>query len=376
MIPFHKPYHAPSSQDYLNQVIESGHHGGDGPFGRRCEQYLQDLIGCHRALLTTSCSVALDMCAMLIDAKPGDEVLVPSFTFVTTANAFYNRGAKPVFVDCLPGTLNMDPDHAEALVNSNTVAIVPMHYGGVACDMNAIMKLANKEGLLVIEDAAQAIDGYYDGQPLGSLGHLSTLSFHETKNITCGEGGALLINDQQFKERAEIIREKGTNRRRFFEGLVDKYSWLDIGSSYVQSDLLSSYLLGQLEAHKIIKQKRRDIWNEYYQRLKPLENAGHLCLPQIGKDCDPSWHLFFVLTEDNHTRKRLLTFLKDRGVMAQFHYLPLHLSDVGVRLGSKPGDCPNSERFSETLVRLPFYTDMPHEEVELVCRHLGAFYGH
>ena len=368
MIPFHKIYETSASREYMDEVLEGGKLSGDGIFTRKCEAYLERMTGAEKVLLTSSCSIALDMCAILIGAGPGDEILVPSYTFVTTAGAFYNLGATPVFVDCMPGTLNMDVDHAARLITDKTKAIVPMHYGGVGCDMEAIMQLAEAHGLYVIEDAAQALDGYKDGQHLGTFGHLATISFHDTKNIVCGEGGALLINNPELIERAEIIREKGTNRKQFFQGQVDKYTWHDRGSSYVAADILAAYLLGQLEAHKDIKTRRKVLYEMYMDGLADFP----VDLPVIPEGCDPSYHLFHVILPAAAARDGVMAAMKEAGVQVTSHYVPLHTSPVGLSLGGQAGSLPVTEDLSQRLIRLPLYPDLSSGDINKVINSLSS----
>ena len=366
MIPFHKVYDCAASHDYVAEAMKSGELSGDGMFTAKCEKLLEELTNAPRVLLTASCSIALDMCAMLIDAGAEDEIIVPSFTFVTSAGAFYNRGAKPMFVDCDPVSFNLDLDDVERKITPRTKAIVVVHYNGIACDMNRLMQIADKHGLIVIEDAAQAVDSYKEGKHLGTFGHLATFSFHESKNIVCGEGGALIINDKKFIERAEIIREKGTNRKQFFKGQVDKYTWRDIGSSYVMSDMLAAYLLGQLEARAEIKTRRKAHFEMYLELLADVD----IQLPHIGAQDEPSYHLFPLLLPHAEERERVMSSMKEQGVQTTFHYVPLHLSPVGLSLGNKEGSLPVTEDISARLIRLPLYPDLTPEEVEQVAAAL------
>jgi dTDP-4-amino-4,6-dideoxygalactose transaminase len=306
------------------------------------------------------------MAALLLDIRLGDEVIVPSFTFVSTVNAFVLRGAQPIFIDIRPDTLNLDETQLERLITPRTKAIVPVHYGGVGCELDAIMKIAERHDIAVVEDNAHGLFGKYKGKYLGTFGCLATQSFHETKNFTCGEGGALLINDLQYIERAEIIREKGTNRSRFFRGEVDKYTWVDIGSSYLPSDILAAFLYAQLEAREQIQVKRRRIWEYYYEHLQDWAWEHGVRLPIVPADCEQSYHLFYLLMPDLKARTRLISHLKERGILSVFHYLPLHLSPIGERFGGKPGDCPVTEDISDRLVRLPFYNDLTREDQDKV----------
>lgn len=357
-IPFNKPHLTGNEPAYIVEAVNKGHISGDGSFTRRCHRLLEEYLGVPKALLTTSCTHALEMAAILLEIKPGDEVIVPSFTFVSTVNAFVLRGAKPVFCDIRPDTLNMDETLLPNLITPRTRAIVPVHYGGVGCEMDAIMALADEHRLAVVEDNAHGLFGRYRGKLLGTFGALATQSFHETKNLHCGEGGALLVNDPQLVERAEIIREKGTNRSRFFRGEVDKYTWVDLGSSYLPSDLLAAFLLAQLENADSIQQKRRTIWHFYADQLAEWALAAGVGLPFIPPHCDQAYHMFYLLMPSLEARQRLIAGLKERGILSVFHYLPLHSSPMGIRLGGKPGDCPVCEEMSDRLVRIPFYNDL------------------
>jgi dTDP-4-amino-4,6-dideoxygalactose transaminase len=326
-----------------------------------------------KALLTTSCTHALEMAAILLDVKPGDEVIVPAFTFVSTINAFVLRGARPVFCDIRPDTLNMDEAQLERLISPRTRAIVPVHYAGVGCEMDAIMALAERHGVAVVEDNAHGLFGSYKGRYLGTFGALATQSFHETKNFHCGEGGALLINDPALIDRAEIIREKGTNRSRFFRGQVDKYSWVDIGSSYLPSDILAAFLYAQLEERDNIQRRRRRIWEYYQQHLQEWAARHDVRLPVIPSHCEQSYHMFYLVLPTLEVRQKLIAFLKEQGILSVFHYLPLHLSDMGVRFGGKPGDCPVTEAVSDRLLRLPFYNELDERDQERVVEAIQRF---
>jgi len=365
-IPFNKPHLTGKENVYMAEAVRIGQISGDGSFTRRCHRLLEEYLGVPKALLTTSCTHALEMAAILLEIKPGDEVIVPSFTFVSTVNAFVLRGAKPVFCDIRPDTLNMDEALLPKLITPRTRAIVPVHYGGVGCEMDAIMALAGEHRLAVVEDNAHGLFGRYRGKLLGTFGALATQSFHETKNLHCGEGGALLVNDPQLVERAEIIREKGTNRSRFFRGEVDKYTWVDLGSSYLPSDLLAAFLLAQLENADAIQQKRRTIWQFYAEQLAGWARAAGVGLPFIPPHCDQACHMFYLLMPSLEERQQLIAGLKDRGILSVFHYLPLHCSPMGIRLGGKPGDCPVSEEVSDRLVRLPFFNDLGIAEQERI----------
>lgn len=365
-VPFNKPYLSGKEMAYMREVIQRGHASGDGYFTKRCHGLLEEALGAPKVLLTTSCTHALEMAALLLELQPGDEVIVPSFTFVSTVNAFLLRGAIPVFADIRPDTLNLDETRLEALVGSRTKVIVPVHYAGVGCEMDAITKLAERHGLAVVEDNAHGLFGAYRDRLLGRFGCLATQSFHETKNLQCGEGGALIINDEGLAERAEIIREKGTNRSRFFRGQVDKYTWVDLGSSYLPSDLLAAYLYAQLESRDRIQQKRRWIWNYYQDQLCDWAPERGVRLPEIPAHCRQAFHMYQILLPSQERRAQVIEGLKERGILAVFHYLPLHLSEMGRRFGGKPGDCPVTEDISERLLRLPFYNDLTESDLRRV----------
>lgn len=372
-LPFNHPTVEGNEQTYVVEAIARGHLSGDGPFTRKCHSFLEQAFGVSKALLTTSCSHALDMAAILADIKPGDEVIVPSFTFVSTVNAFVLRGAKPVFCDIRLDTLNLDETLLESLVTPQTRAIVPVHYAGVGCEMDAIIEIAIQHDIMVIEDNAHGLFGKYKGRLLGTMGHLATQSFHETKNISCGEGGALLINDPRYIERAEIIREKGTNRSRFFRGQVDKYTWVDIGSSYLPSEILAAFLYGQLETYETIQAKRRHIWEYYYQSLQDWAEEYHIRLPIIPEHCEQPYHMFYMLLPSLEYRQALIAYLEKRGIQSVFHYLPLHLSEMGLKFGGKAGDCPVTEDVSDRLIRLPFYNTLREEDQQEVVRVIKDF---
>jgi len=323
-------------------------------------------LGAEKVLLTTSCTHALELAALLLDIQPGDEVIIPSFTFVSTVNAFVLRGAKPVFADIRPDTLNLDENLFEGLVSERTKAVIPVHYAGIGCEMHAILKAAERNNLTVVEDNAHGLFGRYHSKPLGSFGSMATQSFHETKNISCGEGGALVINDPQYIERAEIIREKGTNRSRFFRGMVDKYTWVDIGSSYLPSDMLAAYLCAQLEQWQTIQARRRQIWEKYDAALRDWAARHDVRQPFIPADRTQSYHMYYLLLPGLTQRQAFIARLKDQEILSVFHYLPLHLSDMGMRFGGKPGDCPVTERISDQLVRLPFFYNLTDEEQDRV----------
>jgi len=357
-IPFNWPAVIGRELEYVAQAAANGHLAGDGPFTKKCEALLQQHTGAGRALLTTSCTHALEMAALLLDIQPGDEVIVPSFTFVSTANAFALRGAKPVFIDVRPDTLNVDEQQLAGLIGPSTKAIVIVHYAGVACEMDAIMETANRAGVPVIEDNAHGLFGRYKDRPLGSFGTMATLSFHDTKNVTCGEGGALLINDPELVARAEIVREKGTNRSKFFRGQIDKYTWVDLGSSYIPSELLAAFLLGQLEEFQSIQTRRRRVFETYASGLASWAKANGVALPQAPSHCDPAWHMFYLLLPSLEARQRFIAYLKTDSIHSVFHYLPLHLAPMGARLNCAPSRCPVTEDVSDRLVRLPFFTTM------------------
>ena len=335
---------------------------GDGPFTKKCHEWLEIKTGTKKALLTHSCTAALEMAAILADIQPGDEVMMPSYTFVSTANAFVLRGGVPVFVDIRPDTLNIDETLIEAAITSRTKAIVPVHYAGVACEMDTIMDIAQRHNLLVIEDAAQGIMSTYKGRPLGSIGHLGAYSFHETKNIISGEGGALLVNDERFAERAEIIREKGTNRGQFFRGQVDKYTWVDVGSSYLPGEVIAAFLWAQMEEAETITQKRLDIWQQYHNALASLEVLGELRRPLIPVECQHNAHMYYILLESLEKRTQLISKLKGQDVNAVFHYVPLHSSLAGRKYGRVHGDMTNTEDLSDRLLRLPLWVGLGEQQ--------------
>ncbi len=352
-IPFNRPTISGNELDYIRDAVNAMHVSGDGMFTSRCQKLLEGIIGAPKSLLTTSCTHALEMAALLLDIQPGDEVILPSFTFVSTANAFVLRGARPVFADIRPDTLNIDETRIERLITPRTRAIVVVHYAGVGCEMDAIMTLAERRDLPVIEDNAHGLFGSYRGRALGSFGAASTLSFHETKNVTCGEGGALVLNNPEWFERAEIIREKGTNRGRFFRGQIDKYTWVDIGSSYLLSDILAAFLFAQLEARERLQAVRRSRWETYHQELAGWAEAEEARRPVVPSHCEHPAHLYYLLLPTLERRQLLLAHLRSRGVDAVFHYQPLHLSEMGQRFGGRAGQCPVTEDVSDRLVRLP-----------------------
>ena len=372
-IPFNRPTVVGKELYYISQIIQNGNSAGDGVFTKKSRQLLEESLGVAKVLLTTSCTDALEMSAILLNIQPGDEVIVPSFTFVSTVNAFVLRGAKPVFADVRPDTLNMDETKLESLITSKTKAIVPVHYAGVGCEMDDICAIAESHGIPIVEDNAHGLFGKYKGRYLGTFGSLATQSFHETKNFTCGEGGALIINDPQLVERAEIIREKGTNRSRFYRGQVDKYTWVDIGSSYLPSDILAAYLYAQLESRFEIQEKRCDIWQFYYGQLGGWAEEKGVQLPQVPVYCDQAYHMFYLLLPSLNSRQAFIEHLKSRGILSVFHYLPLHLSDMGQNFGGQVGDCPVTEDISDRLVRLPFYHSLSQEDQMKVVAAIHEF---
>jgi dTDP-4-amino-4,6-dideoxygalactose transaminase len=372
-IPFNRPFFSGKELDLIREAIDNWHVSGDGVFTRKCHALLEKELGVPKALLTTSCTHALEMAALLLDIKPGDEVIVPSFTFPSTVNAFVLRGARPVFIDIRPDTLNLDERKLEGLITARTEAILTVHYAGVGCEMDTIMQVALRHGIRVIEDNAHGLFGKYKGKYLGTFGCLATQSFHETKNFTCGEGGALLINDSQYIERAEIIREKGTNRSRFFRGEVDKYTWVDIGSSYLPSDILAAFLYAQLEAHEIIQSKRKRIWKYYEENLRDWAAARGVQIPTVPSQCEQPYHMFYLVLPSLQARQAFITYLSTREINTVFHYLPLHLSPMGRQFGGKKGDCPVTEEVSDRLVRLPFYNDLTEANQARVVAALKDF---
>jgi len=365
-IPFNRPCLAGNEYKYIAEAIANGHASGDGPFTRKCHELLERELGVPRVLLTTSCTHALEMAALLLDCGPEDEVIVPSFTFVSTANAFALRGARLVFADIRPDTLNLDESRLESLITPRTKAIVVVHYAGVSCEMDSILAIASRHGVQVVEDNAHGLFSRYKGKYTGTFGCLAAQSFHETKNFTCGEGGALVINDAELLERALVIREKGTNRSRFFRGEVDKYTWVDLGSSYLPSDLLAAFLCAQLEARETIQEKRRRVWNRYYESLADWAESNDVTLPVIPPECEQTYHMFYMLLPSEEHRKSLISHLKAHSILSVFHYTPLHLSEAGKNFAARPTDCPVTEDISERLLRLPFYNDLTISEQDQV----------
>lgn len=376
MILFNIPPFVGKEQIYIKEAIEKNYKlCGDGPFTKKCNKWLEENFKINKVLLTTSCTHALEMAALLLDIKEGDEVIAPSFTFVSTVNAFVLRGAKIVFVDIKPDTMNIDENLIEKAITSKTKAIVPVHYAGVACNMDKIMEIAKKYNIYVVEDAAQAVMSTYKGRSLGSIGDISAFSFHETKNYSMGEGGAILIQNEKFIERAEIIREKGTNRSRFFRGQVDKYTWVDIGSSYLPSELNAAYLFAQLEEAKKINNNRLLAWNKYFTLLKVLKEKGKIDLPHIPKECEHNAHMFYIKCKNLEERTKLSEFLKDQGIMAVFHYIPLHTSEAGEKYGRFFGEDKYTTKESERLLRLPLYYGIEDKNIEYIVQKIKEFYG-
>jgi dTDP-4-amino-4,6-dideoxygalactose transaminase len=373
VISFNRPTSIGKEVEYMQAALRSDHISGDGQFTKKSHALLEQALGVPKVLLTTSCTHALEISALLLELKDGDEVIVPSFTFVSTINAFVLRGAKAVFADIRPDTLNMDESRLEALITPRTRAIVVVHYAGVACEMDTIMEIANRHKIPVIEDNAHGLFGRYKGKYLGTFGVMATQSFHETKNFTSGEGGALLINDPKYIEDAEILREKGTNRSRFFRGQVDKYTWVNVGSSYLPSDLLAAFLLAQLEEREQIQSRRQRIWETYYKELGAWAEENNVQMPFVPAHCEQTYHMFYILFPNLEKRQAAIAHLKAQGIQAVFHYLPLHLSPMGEKYGGKPGDCAVTERVSDQLLRLPFYTNMTAEEQRQVVTALKEF---
>ncbi len=370
-IGFNKPYMTGKELFYIAEAHFGRKLAGDGPFTKKCHDWLEKTTTCHKALLTHSCTAALEMCALLLHLQPGDEVIMPSYTFVSTANAFALRGAVPVFVDIRPDTLNIDETRIEAAITPNTKAIVVVHYAGVGCEMDTILAIAKRHNLKVIEDAAQGIMAKYKGRPLGSFGDFAALSFHETKNIISGEGGALLINESEASLQAEIIREKGTDRSRFFRGEVDKYTWQDIGSSFLPGELIAAFLRAQLEEADTIQNMRMNSWDFYHEAMIPLEQKGYLRRQYIPEHCEHNAHMYYILLAEHIDRQRILNHLKENHIMAVFHYVPLHSAPAGERLGRFVGDMTHTDALSARLIRLPFYTRMRQSDQERVVQILA-----
>jgi len=372
-IPFNNPVIVGKEVEYIVQAITSGHISGDGMFTKKTHALLEGALGVPKVLLTTSCTHALEMMAILLDIQPGDEVIIPDFTFVSTVNAFVLRGARPVFLDVRPDTLNLDESLLEAAITSRTRAIVVVHYAGVGCEMDSILKIANRYGIPVVEDNAHGLFGKYKGKYLGTFGLMAAQSFHETKNFTCGEGGALLINDPRFIERAEIIREKGTNRSRFFRGQVDKYTWVDIGSSYLPSEILAAFLYAQLEQREKVQSHRRRVWDTYQAGVANWAESHGVRLPVVPEYCDQAYHMYYMLFADLETRQRFLAYMREHGINSVFHYLPLHLSDQGRSFGGQPGQFPVTERVSDQLARLPFHNGLTGSAQKQIIETILSF---
>jgi dTDP-4-amino-4,6-dideoxygalactose transaminase len=372
-VPFNRAATFGNELDYIQESLANGHIAGDGPFGSRCEAILEQELGVPRALLTTSCTHALELAALVLGIGPGDEVIVPSFTFVSSAAAFALRGARIVFADVHPDTLNLDEAQLPSLFTDRTRAVVPVHYAGVGCEMDVILAETEPRGISVIEDNAHGLFGRYRGRSLGTFGRLATQSFHETKNITCGEGGAVLVNDPALVERAEILREKGTDRKRFLRGQVDKYTWVEIGSSYPLSDLNAAFLLGQLEARAEAQLARRALWERYDAELGGWARTVGARLPVVPEHCEQPYHMFYALMPSLEVRSALIEHLREREILAVFHYQPLHLSKVGLQFGGREGQCPVTEDVSDRLLRLPFYTQMSRDEQDAVLEALDEF---
>jgi dTDP-4-amino-4,6-dideoxygalactose transaminase len=374
MIPFNKPYLTGNEINYIIDAVDRGKLSGNGYYTGKCQTYLHQRYGFNKCLLTTSCTDALEMAAILCNITPGDEVIVPSYTFVSTANAFVLRGAKIVFADSRSDHPGIDEMKIESLITPKTKVIVPVHYAGVSCEMETIMRIADKYNLIVVEDAAQAIDTFYLGRVVGSIGHMACFSFHETKNIQCGEGGMLVINDDRFLKRAEIIWEKGTNRAEFFRGEVNKYGWVDIGSSFLPSEIIAAFLYAQLEDLSMIQNKRKKIWEIYYEGLQSLSNSETIKLPVVPSFSSKNYHAFYILCKSLDLRSQLISYLKDRGILSVFHYLPLHLSEYYLAQGYSINDLPLSINYSNTLLRLPMYFEISDNELNYIINEIRSFF--
>ncbi len=372
-IPFNKPYVAGKELYYIAQSISFGNISADGRFTKACNELLCERFNLGSSLMVTSCTSALEMAAILCDVEPDDEVILPSYTFVSTANAFVRAGVKPVFVDIRPDTLNMDETQIENAITSRTKAIIPVHYAGVACEMDTITDIADRHGIYVVEDAAQGMHAYYKGRALGSIGHMGTYSYHETKNYVCGEGGALTINHPELTTRAEIIRDKGTNRQQFFRGAVDKYTWVDVGSSYVLSELSCAFLYAQLEALDEIRALRKQVFDNYRHLLGGLEKEGFLQMPVIPDECETNYHMFYILLKDQETRDSLMRYLREHDISAVFHYIPLHTSPMGRSFGYRDGQLPVTENLSGRLLRLPFFNEISLSQQERITDWINSF---
>lgn len=374
MIPFNKPFLTGKEAHYMYQAVYTGKLSGNGFFTKKCQEFFEKKYGFKKCLLTTSCTDALEMCAILCDVQPGDEVIVPSYTFVSSALAFVRQGAKIVFADSCANNPNIDADKIEALVTPKTKVIVPVHYAGVACNMDKIMDIASRHNLFVVEDAAQAIDSYYKGRPLGSIGHLAAFSFHETKNIISGEGGLLTINDERFIRRAEIIWEKGTNRSEFFRGEVNKYGWVDTGSSFLLSEIVAAFLWAQIENLDSIQNKRKVLWNEYYTQIAELEAQGLVVRPNLPEYATNNAHMFYLVCRSLEERTGLINYLKQHDILSVFHYLSLHLSDYYTLHYIDIPNLPACDRFADCLVRLPMYYELSIEQVEMICSLITNYF--
>lgn len=373
-IPFNKPFLTGKEAHYMYQAVYTGKLSGNGEFTKKCQQFFEEKYGFKKTLLTTSCTDALEMCAILCDVKPGDEVIVPSYTFVSSALAFVRQGAKIVFADSMTSNPNIDAEKIESLITPKTKVIVPVHYAGVACDMDRIMEIANKHNILVVEDAAQAIDSYYKGKPLGSIGHLAAFSFHETKNIIAGEGGLLAINDERFIRRSEILWEKGTNRSEFFRGEVNKYGWVDTGSSFLPSEVIAAFLWAQLENLDMIQNRRKDIWNQYYKGLKELEDKGMVKVPEIPAYATNNAHMFYLVCRSLEERTALIKYLKGNGILSVFHYLSLHLSEFYTQNYKNIPSLPRCDKYADCLVRLPMFYELKDEEIQHINKNIHLFF--
>lgn len=374
MIPFNKPPYVGKEEHYISKAIRNGKICGDGEFNNKCQQWLENNTGTDKVLLTTSCTSALEMCALICGIKEGDEIIMPSYTFVSTANAFVIHGAKCVFVDIRPDTMNINEQMIEDAVTDKTRAIVPVHYAGVGCDMDVICDIAKRHNLFVIEDAAQGMCSRYKGKVLGTIGDFGAYSFHETKNYSMGEGGAIFLNNNKYLELAEIIREKGTNRNQFFRGLVDKYTWVEKGSSFLPSEINAAYLWAQLEAADVIKKDRMDSWNKYYNGLSNLQEKGYISLPYIPEECEHNAHMFYIKVKDLETRTSLLSYLKDNGILAVFHYVPLHSSKAGMKYGRFSGEDIYTTKESDRLLRLPMYYGLKEEEIAYIIDMIKKYF--
>jgi dTDP-4-amino-4,6-dideoxygalactose transaminase len=374
MIPFNKPFLTGKEAHYMYDAVYTGKLSGNGKYTKLCQQFFEAKYGFKKALLTTSCTDALEMAAILCNVGPGDEVIVPSYTFVSSALAFVRQGATIIFADSYADNPNIDADRLESLITDRTRVIVPVHYAGVACDMDKIMEVANRHGILVVEDAAQAIDSYYKGRPLGSIGHLAAFSFHETKNIIAGEGGLLAINDERFIRRSEIIWEKGTNRSEFFRGEVNKYGWVDTGSSFLPSEVVAAFLWAQLESLEPIQAKRKSLWQDYYRGLKPLADKGCFTLPVVPDYATNNAHMFYLVCRSLEERTALIQHLKDRGILSVFHYLSLHLSEFYKEHATVVPELPNCDHFADCLVRLPMFFELKDEEIQGIVEGIVEFY--